>query len=45
MVKSIVGIAKSTRQVKEMLEDLQNNGGVSAAEISVLIPRLQLHQN
>ena len=38
MSKSIVGIAKSTSQVEDTLDELQTNGGVPAAEISVLMP-------
>jgi uncharacterized membrane protein len=38
MSKSIVGIAKSTNQVEDTLDDLQTNGGIPAAEISVLMP-------
>jgi hypothetical protein len=37
MAKSIVGMAKSTKQIKDTLDDLQNNGGLSAVEISLLI--------
>jgi uncharacterized membrane protein len=36
--KSIVGIAKSSSQVEGTLNDLQNNGLVSASDISVLMP-------
>jgi hypothetical protein len=38
MSKSIVGIAKSPNQVEDTLYELQTNGGISAAEISVLMP-------
>jgi uncharacterized membrane protein len=38
MSKSIVGIAKSTSQVESALEDLQDNGLVTASDISVLMP-------
>ena len=38
MSKSIVGIAKSTSQVEDTLDELQTIGGVPAAEISVLMP-------
>jgi BON domain len=38
MSKSIVGIAKSTSQIEVTLDDLQNNGLVPAADISVLMP-------
>jgi uncharacterized membrane protein len=36
--KSIVGIAKSTNQVEDTLNDLQTNGLVSSNDISVLMP-------
>jgi hypothetical protein len=39
MAKSIVGMAKSTKQIKDTLDDLQNNGGLSAVEISLLISK------
>src|SRR4029453_11759402 len=38
MSKSIVGIATSTSQVENTLRDLQNDGLVSASDISVLMP-------
>jgi uncharacterized membrane protein len=38
MSKSIVGIAKSTRQVEVTLDDLQNNALVPTSDISVLMP-------
>jgi hypothetical protein len=38
MIKSIVGIATSTRQVEATLDDLQTNSLVRQTDISVLMP-------